>query len=217
MADYFLLLKREPFEDEIRPALAAAWRGRSFEPCRAVCAGLIGAAEAFAQRYHTGAQEPFVARVASGLRFDRDFWRMLTGEILLVAASDIPEFQTCPQSLCCLLCPEMYASGMAHTPTRPDQPPVLQAHHGSRDLTFGPAVYRPDAAGYNNAADVARLAEYLSCVRPKDWRREQLHDLQDDAEQAEELAFAREWFPALRDLYTEAQAQGRVVVCERIP
>ena len=52
---------------------------------------------------------------------------------------------------------------------RESLPPILQAHRGSRDLTFGAAVYRPEHAGYNNAADVARLADYLAAVRPEHW------------------------------------------------
>jgi hypothetical protein len=212
MADYFLVLEGTSFEHEIRPALAASWRLRNFEPCHTVCAALTPAAVAFAQRYHTGMDEPFVARVAAGLPFDRAFWRMLVSEILLVAAVEIPEFQTCPDTLCRLLAPN----------AEPDQhrqrmPPILQAHRGSRDLTFGAAIYRPEHAGYNNAADVSRLAEYLAAVRPEAWTPEDLRGLEGaDDDRADELAFAREWFPALCDLYQQAQARGWVLVLESI-
>jgi hypothetical protein len=210
MADYFLVLDGTSFERDIRPALATSWRQRSFEPCRALCAALVPAAVAFSRRYHTGTDEPFVARVASGLPFDRAFWRTLAGEVLLVAAADIPELQTCPDTLCRLL-----ECNAEQDLPRGQLPPILQAHRGSRDLTFGLAVYRPDHAGYNNAADVGRLTEYLAAVRPETWTPQNLEG--DDAEdRAEELAFARQCLAALCDVYRQAQARGRVIVLESI-
>jgi hypothetical protein len=220
MADYFLVLEGSWFEGQARPALADAWRRRSFEPARLLCAALAPAAEAFARRYHTGPAESLVTGVADGLPFDRDFWRLLVGEVLLVGAADIPEFQTSPDTLACLLAGDVYLAGTADRLPLPQLPRVLQAHRGSRDLTFGAAVYRPGAAGYNDVADVARLAAYLEGVRPQLWKAEDLkahRDLAGDDERAEELDFVREWFPALRDLYAQAGARGRVVVCERIP
>jgi len=214
MADYFLVLDAGPFENDLRPALAAAWRQRSFEPCRALCATLTPAAIAFSQRYHSGDDEPFVARVASGLPFDRACWRMLIGEVLLVAAAELPELQTCPETLSRLLAP-----GSDPSLPRAQLPAILQAHRGSRDLIFGAAVYRPEHAGCNNVADVGRLAEYLAAVVPESWTPDDLQGLEGDDDEegrAEELAFAREWFPALRDLYGQARARGRVVVVESI-
>jgi hypothetical protein len=214
MADYFLVLDGISFEQEVRPALAASWRQRSFQPCRALCTALTPAAVAFAQRYHTGEEEPFIARVAAGLPFDRAFWRRLAGEVLLVAAVEIPELPTCPDTLCRLLAPDAEPD-----PPRERMPPILQAHLGSRDLTFGTAVYRPEHAGYNNAADVARLAEYLTAVRPDAWTPQDLSGLQgaeDDEARADELALAREAFAALRDLYRSACDGGRVVVLESL-
>jgi hypothetical protein len=214
MADYFLVLDAAVFENEIRPPLAASWQARSFEPCRTLCAALTPAAVAFSQRYHTGDDEPFVARVAAGLAFDRAFWRMLVGEVLLVAATEIPELQTCPDTLCHLLAPRQCGERL-----REQLPPILQAHRGSRDLTFGAATYRPEHAGYNDAADGARLAEYLAAVRPENWKPEDLQGLagaDDEEARADELELAREWFPALRDLYQQASTAGRVVVLESV-
>jgi hypothetical protein len=214
MAEYILVLDGAYFEEQIRPALGEAWRRRSFEPCRALCQSLVPAAADFARRYHTGEDELFVARVAAGLPFDRAFWRMLTGEVLLVGATEVPEFQTCPETLCRLLSP-----GCDPNLPRRQLPLILQAHHGSRDLSFGTVVYRPEHAGYNNVADVARLAEYLTAVRPEAWTREGLHGLEgadDEESRAEELAFAREWFPALCDLYQQANARGRLVILESV-
>jgi hypothetical protein len=218
MADYFLVLDGATFEGQVRPALAAARRLRSFEPCRALCAALTPAARAFAERYHTG-DTPFVARVAEGLPYDRACWRLLVGEVLLVTAVEIPEFQTAPDTLCCLLAPDAYRAGPPPDLPRPRRPAILQAHQGSRDLTFGAAVYRPDHAGYNNAADVARLADYLAAVRPEEWTPADLgglRDAGDDEERADELAFAREWFPVLRDLYRRSCDAGRVLVLEEV-
>jgi hypothetical protein len=79
MADYFLLLDGKTFEGEVRPALAASWRQRSFEPCRALCAGLASAARSYAERYHV-VGESLVVRAAAGLPFDRAIWRLLVGE-----------------------------------------------------------------------------------------------------------------------------------------
>ncbi len=199
MADYFLMLDAASFEGRIRPTLAASWRSRSFDPCRELCAELVPAARAYAELYHIGGDEPMPARVAAGLPFAREYWRALVAEVLPYTAVEIPEFQTCEEALCLLLAPG----------------PVRQAHRGSRDLTIGAAVYRPDHAGYNNADDVARLADYLAAVRPGKWTPDALIGLANDAEErAEELAFAREWFPSLADLFRRARERGCVLVHE---
>jgi hypothetical protein len=214
MADYFLVLDGVRFEREVRPALAASWRQRSFEPCRPLCAALAPEALAFAQRYHTGEEEHIIVRVAAGLPFDRAFWRTLVGEVLLIAAVEVPEFLTCPDTLSRLLAPDTEADS-----PRERMPPILQAHRGSRDLTFGAAVYRPEHAGYNDAAAVARLAEYLAAVRPEVWTPDALRGLpgaDDDEARAEELDLARQACTALRDLYRNAHAEGRVIVLESI-
>jgi hypothetical protein len=215
MADYFLLLDADAFELRFRPALAAAWRLRSFEPCRALAAELTPAARSYAERYHVGG-EPLLARVAAGLPFDRAFWRGLVGEVLLFSAAEIPEFQVCEEVLCCLLAPDHYRGAVAE---RGRLAPIQQAHRGSRDLTFGAAVYRPDHAGLNDAADVARLADYLAAVRPETWTvadLAMLRGVEDDEGRADELAFAREWFPALADLYRRVRERRCVVVIERV-
>jgi hypothetical protein len=216
MAEYFLCLDAEQFVRRIRPALAESRKRRSFEPCRALCKDLLPAALDYTRRYHTGDEETLVSRVASGLPFDRDRWRLLAGEVLLFAAADIPEFPTNAETLCCLLAPEQYHSG---TVARDQFAPIQQALRGGRDLTFGAAVYRPDHAGFNDAADVARLADYLAAVRPERWTTDDLrllHEVSDDDERADELAFVREWFPVLVDFYRRTQAQKRVLVIESI-
>jgi hypothetical protein len=216
MADYFLLLDAAGFEGWVRPALAESWRRRSFVPCRELCQSLLPAALAYRERYHAGDVEPVLARVADGLAFDRIFWRAVVGEVLLFSAADIPEFQVDADTLCCLLAPENYRQNDVG---RELLAPIQQALRGSRDLTFATAVYRPEHAGYNNAADVARLADYLGSIRPENWTVTDLAGLRgiaDEEDRADELAFAREWFPAVVDLYQRARGNGQVVVIESI-
>ncbi|HZT82828.1 MAG TPA: hypothetical protein VFA26_21535 [Gemmataceae bacterium] len=210
---YFLLHDAGRFRDVIVPPLAAAWRRRSFAPCAALAEALAPAVRRFAEAYHI-ADEPLLPRVA-GLPFDRAAWRLLAGEVLLCAADEIPELQTAPDALCLLLAPERYHEGPA---SRERLAPVEQAHFGSRDVAFGPAVYRPDHAGLNDAADVARLADYLAAVDEGRWAAADLAGLRDvDPEDLpEELEYVREWFPALRELYEGARRRGQVVVCETL-
>ncbi len=213
MADYFLLLDGAAFEETVRPALAESRRQRSFEPCRALCAALLPAAREYAVKYHVRHVEPLPAAVAAGLPFDRSTWRALVSEVLLYSAVEIPELQTCPQTLCCLLSPGEFGRGGSR---HEELPAVLQAHRGSRALTFGSAVYRPEHAGYNNAGDVARLAGYLASIRPERWTAADLALLRDlpPEERDEELAFAREWFPELAELFGRARGAGCVIVHE---
>jgi hypothetical protein len=216
MAHYFLLLDAVHFEGEVRPALTASRRQRSFEPCRDLCATLLPAARTYGERYHTGPEEPLLSRVVAGLPFDRDYWRHLVGEALLFSAVEIPEFQVCEETLCCLLASENYRTGITD---RDRLAPIQQAHRGTRDLTFGAAVYRPEHAGYNNRDDVARLTACLDTVRPEAWKVADLADLRDaetEEDRADELAFAREWFPALRELFRRAYNQRLVLVHEDI-
>jgi hypothetical protein len=216
MAEYFLCLDAETFLKRIRPALADGWRLRSFEPCRSLCKDLLPAARDYTQRYHLGEEETLVAKVAGGFPFDRTCWRLLVGEVLLFAAVEIPEFQSNAETLCCLLAPEQYGQGVM---VREQFAPIQQVLRGSRDVTFGTAVYRPEHAGYNGPDDVARLADFLAAVQPRDWTVDDLRplpDLKDDDERADELAFVREWFPVLVDLYQRTRAEQRVLVIENL-
>ncbi|HKI34715.1 MAG TPA: hypothetical protein VKA46_22855, partial [Gemmataceae bacterium] len=110
-----------------------------------------------------------------------------------------------PDILCGLLAPGQ------------DGAPIRQAHFGSHDLVFGGGFYRPDAAGCNEAADVARLAEYLAAIDPNRWTvadLDGLREFDDDADRADELEFAREVFSSLGELYRGARDAGQVVICE---
>jgi hypothetical protein len=216
MAEYFLCLDAEVFLQCIRPALADSWRQRSFAPCRTLCNELLPAARDYTQRYHTGEEETLVARVAAGFPFDRACWRLLAGEVLLFAAVEIPELQSNAETLCCLLAPEQYRSGAT---IREQFAPIQQVLRGSRDVTFGAAVYRPEQAGYNGPDDVTRLAAYLAAVQPERWTVDDLRplrDMEDEDDRADELAFVREWFPVLVELYQRCQAERRVLIIESI-
>jgi hypothetical protein len=211
---YFHLLDERTFVAQISPALAASWQARSFEPCRELCTELLPSSASFAERYHLGPEESLLKKVLSGLPFDRNYWRLFVGEILLFAAAEIPEIQTAPESFCCLLEPERYQE--ENTP-RVRFAAVQQAHYGSRDLVFGNAPYRPDHAGWNNHADVARLARYLASLDPEQWTvagLSALREVADDEDRAEELEFLRDWFGPLRDMYQRASGRTEIVICE---
>jgi len=214
MPSYFYLLDERTFAEQIRPALAASWRQRSFQPCSALCERLLPAARSFAERYHLGPEEPLLSQALRGLDFDRHFWRLLAAEIFLFGAKEIPEIQTAPDSFCCILAPNHYPE--EHT-QRDRFAPIQQAHHGSRDLVFGSACYRPDHTGWNDSGDVARLAAYLASLDPQSWKVSHLAALrgvQDDQDRAEELEFLRDWFGPLREMYQKATAAGQIVICE---
>jgi hypothetical protein len=214
MPVYYMVLDGDWFEQEMVPALTASWQQRSFEPCRTLCTALLPAAQSFAVQYHTGSEQPMLALAAQGISFDRRYWQLLVGEILLFAAAEIPEIQICPETLCCLLAPD---HSERHAVSLEQAVPIQQAHFGSRDLLFGPRPYRPGHVGYNNRDDVCRLLAYLDAQQPDRWTPtplQALPNLADDEERGEELAFAREWFPALQGMYRRAQDRGQVIVCE---
>jgi hypothetical protein len=216
MAEYFLCLDRDFFLQRIRPTLAESWRLRSFEPCRSLCRELLPATQEYARRYHLGEETPLIAQIDEGFPFDRSYWRHVAGEILLFAAVEIPEYPHVGETLCCLLAPQ--ETGREEL-LRSQFSPIRQALRGSRDVSFGGAIYRPDRAGYNDGSDVDRLAEYLQNVHPERWTPDDLlplPDLGDEDERADELAFAREWFPMLVEFYQRMRKERRVVVIESI-
>ena len=206
MADYFFLLDANAhLKDGDPPARPRELENarRSFLPCRSLCESLLPAAHEFRTRYHSGDDEPLLALVLNGLTFDRHIWRSLVSECLLFAAVEIPEFQVCAETLCCLLAPDAYRDEIHE---RASYAPIQQAHFGARDLTFGAAIYRPEHAGLNDDADVLRLADYLGGIDPNLWTIDHLAELRDveNEDRTEELEFAREWFPALVEMYWRA-------------
>jgi hypothetical protein len=211
-----MLLDADLFHGQIAPALAESWRRRSFEPCQAICRALLPRARELAERYHVGAQQPLLVRAAAGLSFDRDFWTLLAGELFLFGAAEVPELQTAPDTLCCLLAPQTYIAGEL---PREQFVPIQQAHHGTRDLVFGGRYYCPRNAGLNDLSDVRRLKQYLEAIDPAHWNVTDLGPLRDVADAddlADELEFAREWFPVLQALYRRAAEQRHVVLIETL-
>jgi len=63
---------------------------------------------------------------------------------------------------------------------------------------------------------VQRLAGYLASVDLSRWQFSDLAQLRDipEDERAEELELAREWFPALRDLFRRADDAKQVIIHE---
>jgi hypothetical protein len=216
MADYVMVHDRAVYEGAVRPALAAAWRARTFAPCLAHATGWAAAARAYSERYHVSPDDLLLLCLHERPRSDRDLWRLLVAEVLLVTAVEMPELPPHVESLVRLLAPGQPEPDLSR---REAMAPVHQALHGSRDVRFGLAVYRPGHAGLNDAGDVARLARQLDAVRPEAWSAEALAglpDLEDEDERADELAFAREWFEVLRGVYGRAAEAGRVMVLETI-
>jgi hypothetical protein len=206
---YFYVLEGPFFHGVMAPALSHAHRQRSFAPCHDLCRQLLA----------ENAEVPpdsIVRAVLTGLPFERSFWQGLVGECLVHGARDIPRLATAPASLCCLLAPTHHE--------KPDAPrdhyaPIQQVHFGSRDLRFGGGFYRPDHVGLNDHDDVTRLAAYLEAIDCAAWSPGQLKglpDLLDDTERAEELAYVRDWWPSLVELYQNARGRQLVVVCEEV-
>ena len=122
-------------------------------------------------------------------------------------------YRTAPQTLLCLL----EGLGPGQEPAaREHFLPIQQVHFGTRDLVFGGGYYRPEHAGYNDVADVSRLADYLAAQQPHQWTPADLQELKDveAADRAEELDFVREWYPALCDLYERARQRQQIVIIE---
>ncbi len=208
---YFLLLDDSFYRALIAPPLAASWKQRSFAPCAPLHETLKSRIEALRDRYFAGPNESLLARVIREMPFDRHIWRALVGEVLLIAAAEMPELQTAPETLRRLLAPERH--GMESGP----RAPIEQVHFGSRDLTFGGAIYRPEQVGCNDADDTARLARYLQALDSAQWTAADLAALpdMDENDRVEELEFVREWFPSLRDMYFRASDTGQRVICEQ--
>ncbi|MCI0379514.1 MAG: hypothetical protein L0215_18045 [Gemmataceae bacterium] len=183
-------------------------------------------------------QDALIRQVLQGIGFDKSYWKCLVGECLVYGAVDVPRVTVSPHTVCALVAPapqaapsllspgsegspcspqaSLRACGIDATP-RPRTSSVRQALFGSRDLAFGPAFYRPDRAGWNDAADCARLLVYLQSIQPDNWRTEDLAalvELVDADERQEELAHARDWWPDFVRLYQTAVEDGLMLVCE---
>lgn len=208
MLHYFYLLNRDWMEDTLRPALAASWRRRSFQPCVTLCQELLAT--------KTVADEAVMRRVAQGAPFDRTLWHALIGECLIFGAEAMPRLEVAFETLCCFLASDRLGADPAD---RRGFSPIEQVYFGRRDLRFGGGWYRPEYVGWNDAEDLGRLVSYLQSVDPGAWSAAALQglpNLSDDSEREEELADARAWWPALVEMYAEAHGARQVIICERV-
>ncbi len=207
MLHYFYLLDDRWLQNAMGPALAESWRRRSFAPCQVLCQDLLrGPAVPASTLLH---------RVSEGLSFDRKFWQPLIGECLIYGAGAMPRVPNTLKSLLALLAPDRLG---AEDKGRTAYSPIEQVFLGARDLTFGGGCYRPDHAGWNDGDQVARLQSFLHSLNPEEWSLEGLArspDFADTTEQREELAYLRDWWPALVEMYDQADLNHQVIVCER--
>jgi hypothetical protein len=214
MPAYYFLHEPAFFHQVFVPALTACWRDRCFDPCRSLCKSLLPAVDAFAARGWSIPEKPLVCLAADGLNFDRHFWTQLVGEILLYGAAEIPELQSDLLTLRELVEPH---NPRADSLTRDCFLPIDQAHFGSRDLTFGSKIYRPEHAGYNDVEDVIRLQAYLDGIDPARWDHANLSERVSDPEDvADLLAFAEQSLSSLRDTYRLARSQGCLIIHETL-
>lgn len=208
MLHYFYLVNRDWMEEALRPALAASWRRRSFEPCVGLCRELLATKAV--------AAEAVVRRVAEGAHFDRMLWHALIGECLIFGAEALPRLEFAFETLCCFLAPDRLGADLAE---RRGFSPIEQVYFGRRDLRFGGGWYRPEYVGWNDAEDLGRLVSYLQSVDPGAWSAAALlglPNLDDEGEREEELADARAGWSDLLEMYAAAHVAGQVIVCERV-
>ena len=126
-------------------------------------------------------------------------WRTLVGELLVVTAVEMPELPRHLESLSCLLPPSL----------------ARDALQGCGDLTFGLATYRPGMAGFNSVDDNRRLLNELRAIDPAGWSESMLLADELDADDIrDELAYSREWFAVLVDLYERVVREDRIIVFE---
>jgi hypothetical protein len=207
MIHYFYLLNRDWMQLELCPALTESFRHRSFAPCLDLCRKLLASKLA--------PDDAILGRMEGGLTYDRDRWHALVGELLVLGAEAMPRVPITLDALCCLLTPARLGADPAE---RAGYSSLEQVYYGTRDLRFGGGWYRPNHVGWNDAEDVERLLAYLRGVDSSTWSAAALTPLQelpDDAERLEELAYVRDWWPALMEMYAEAHRLRQVIVCER--
>ena len=190
----------------MRPALAESWRQRSFAPARRLCQELVSRGT-----IPDGALLHAIPR----LSFARTLWHALIGECLIFGAAAMPRLPLALNVLRCFLAPERIG---ADATERATFAPIEQVYLGVHDLRFAGGCYRPEHVGYNDLDDIGRLLQYLRSVQPDAWTPVPLAgspELADEAEREEELAYLRDWWPALVAMYAGAHAAQQVIVCER--
>lgn len=206
MLHYFYVLNESWLRDVFVPALAASWRARSFGPCQAICGHLLAKGDV-----PDGA---LLRNVAAGLSFDQARWHALVDECLIFGADAMPQVPCLVRETLCLLAPDRLDATLTD---RAAASFVEQVYYGSRDLRLGGAWHRPEHVGWNDILDIHRLGVFLHSVDPATWSAEALAKLGgDDQDRMEELAYVRDWWPALVEMYDRAHVERQVIVCERV-
>ena len=178
-----------------------------------MCGNLLAQAAGPHSAFHGMEDATIMEDVVRGLVFDRHVWRALVGEVLLIAAAEVPLLLIAPRSLRALLAVEHFGGA----PSRPQFAPIEQVLFGSADLVFAGGYYRPDHAGWNDVDQVTRLAAYLPTLEPNSWQPANLRtmpELPSDDERLEELEFARQGWPGLVEVYAKAKDNRHILICE---
>lgn len=181
---------------------------KSFDPCRPLAQQLAPAVLAFWRRYLFDDSASMIGQVAAGRPFDRDVWRLLVGEILLHGADELPQIGGDIDALLC----QIPLDGELSVSDRSKLGPIGQAICGSRDLLFGLTCYQPERTGWNDVADVGRLALVLKSAAAADSPIAD-HGSQDQQENAD---CARDAMSELAEMYERAMQKRQVVICDRI-
>jgi hypothetical protein len=204
---YFLPISASLFEELLVPALSQSRKQRSFGPVLGICRDFAARARILVQHAGSETIPPVTLQVPDGLAFRRGSWSLLAGELLLLAAAELPQIEAPLESLASVLDQPLSTA-------RGSFPPIQQAIAGSRDLWFG-GSYRPQSAGWNDVADVGRLASWLASVDRDSWSAGKLSDAR-IANPIEELEFLKEWLPPLCEMYRRAADMNWIMVCEEI-
>jgi len=205
--NYFYLIERDCFCRQIVPALNSSWQDRNLQKITELRQKLAEQPDRkiFGGRGESERME--VCRPIDGAGFRSDLWRLIVAEILLFAASELPELETPLESWAGLLGQELEERRGRFTP-------IQKAVLGTHDLNFG-CFYRPENAGWNDCNDVRELAGWLRTLNPEKWTADTLTRVPAE-DRDEELAYAREWLRLLSAMYQRAEQQGLIVVCEHI-
>ncbi|GIW80457.1 MAG: hypothetical protein KatS3mg105_2264 [Gemmatales bacterium] len=209
---YFLAHDMSYFDGEIAPVLARCRSRRSFACARTLCERLLPRAERFHAPYALPA-DIWLRLVLEGKPYDRRTWRLLAGEILIYAATEVPAIQVCPPTLLALV-------GQISTDgSKPQATAGLMANalFGHDDIRFGAFFYRPGSAGMNRCRETARIADYLVSLDPASWSANALLPfLESEDDCREELALARESVKDLAEFYSRACSSRQMVICESV-
>jgi hypothetical protein len=213
---YFLLHDSLIFHRDIVPAFALSWQSRSFGPVVPLAKQLQGGIADFSEKFRMGTEEPTLAHLAEGMKFDRAVWEMALGEALFYGAKEAPDTPVSFGSLRFLLGSRKEFGELT---ARSDWHWIDRAVLGSRTLRLGRGVYRSQDAGWNQACEAALLAVEAQRVDPESWTEEQLKQFDsslDDEDRLDELALAHDALQGVRTIYDRAARLEFVVVCEFI-